>query len=340
MGETHSKRIGSSVKYNKYSDIFVTEAILKYILKVRGTINYPPFLTKEKLQKIKKTDSKLFNEALRHYKLFKPQTTDSIEAILEGIFYPIEQLCQFSESQLKKIIEERNIIGTSEHDVMLWQIKKNIDSESQCKTFAQTFEYYASSGFGDINRFLREIGGLPDNFLYALIGGHVKNIKLLYCIYQLDNIIKEPNTYGDNKTIYYRGIKKPTLIVIEKAMKNDKEVHDKLNEESFMIQLNEPGFSSITTDINVAKKFVETDEGYNCCILRFTLPANIKCVDKTKENQSEQESIIERNIIYSNFTKHDKIDGVHVIDCRIQKFTYPLTDIYSGVKNNIVEFYT
>jgi hypothetical protein len=333
MGGIESKRLGQ-FKFEKNSDIFGTNIIKEKINKIRGVENYPPYFTKKMLIELEKNDLKLFNKYYQQYKLFRPTTKNKVDAILEGIFYPMEQLCNLSDEELYQLLVDREIEEMSEEGLIKYQVSKTINPESQCKTFEDTYSFYSATGHKDINDFIRGISkDLPENFFYPLVGGNRSNIRLLYCIHQMDNMIKNSNKFGDGKTIYYKGIRPPTLIVIESSMKDKKTVKD--GDIDFQLLLNDVGFGSVTTDINIAKNFVK---GYNCCILMFSIPENIRIVDKTTETH-EQETILERNIIYSSFVKRKTIEDTFVIECSIRKFSYPLLDIYNGKNNKIVEFY-
>jgi hypothetical protein len=333
MGSVESKRIGV-LKYETYSDIFETEMIKKKIKNIRDTSVYPPYLTKNDLIETEKNDLRKFNEYFKKFKLFKPTSINRVDAILEGIFYPMEQLVQFSDNELYQLLVDRKIEEMSEEALIKYQVSKIIDGESECKTFEKTYDFYSSTGYQDINVYIREkTKGLPENFFYPLVGGNRKNIRLLYCIYQLDSFIKLSNKFGDGKTIYYRGITPPTLIVLQSCMENNKNVKD--GKLDFELSLNDIGFSSITTDINIAKNFTKD---YNCCILMFTIPKNIRYGDYSSKTH-EKELILERNILYSEFEKKMKFDGIFIIECSIRKIPYRLLDIYNGNTNKIVEFY-
>jgi hypothetical protein len=336
MGNLETKRLHEDKKYDNISDIYGTDLLKQKIINIRESSEYPPYLTKDMLLSLKENDDKLYKQYVSKYRILKSKTIDEIDKILESIFYPIEQLCQLSDENLFKLLKDRNISEMTEEALIKWQVEKIISTESQCATFQKTYEYYSSTGYIDINTFLRyKSNGLPDKFFYPLVGGKRCNIRLLYCVYQLDTLIINSNKFGDGKTIYYRGIKPSSIIAIESIIENEKKIDENLKKSDFKFQLTDYGFSSITKNIDIARRFVKT--GY-CCILMFIVPENIRYTDKSDET-SEQELVMERNIVYYNFLKKGQRDGVFIIECEIYKEPYFLNRIYNGKRNKIVEAY-
>jgi hypothetical protein len=84
---------------------------------------------------------------------------------------------------------------------------------------------------------------------------------------------------------------------------------------------NEKGFSSCTTDIDIATKNYSND---GCCTLSFILPTNIDAyIYKYKGKYTEDEYILRRNIEYFNIEYIKTYNGVKIYSCNIRPYKLP-----------------
>jgi len=244
-------------------------------------------------------------------------------------FFPLEQLCSLEEDELKQIINIRNIEidgnKTLEENIFDWQIHK-LTMKRWCNNFDNLYSYYKGSGYQDINEYLRKNNrNLPSN-IYPLIGGKNLNVQILYCIYQLDKYISRDGLFGDSDTFFYRGIKPAELIVVKNCLKTSNIASRKIkkNEKCFISGIYDNAFISASKKIDKAANFVTHPE-FNCCILRFRIPTDIKYLDKDyeeygdfKDIEGESEIIIQRNIWFSDFKYYDLYKNIYIIDCEIE----------------------
>lgn len=252
-------------------------------------------------------------------------------------FYPLEQLCFFTYDNLIKLCEDRkieiDINKPLEINILDYQINKIVFGSKRCETLEDAYEYYVGAGFVDMNTFLRRNDiSLPYNF-YPLIAGDSnkgssvgKNVSILNCIYRLDNYIEKYGEFGDDETFVYRGLTPPELVVVEHSLENDKKIR-KHGEIYFREGLSGKAFTSSSKSIKEASRFV-CKEGYDCCLLKFKIPSDIKFLDKSKYT-TEEEYIIQRDIIFLNFEKIGKDENdVYIIECRIKPVPTKLEEFY------------
>lgn len=285
--------------------------------------NYKDVFEKDHIEDIKK---------IREGFEYKPFDSENINN-----FYALEQLCCIESEDLLKLCKKRNIKVDDdkplEQKILDWQIEMKTKKWS-CKTFQETYYYYKGSGYGDLNRFLRNTS-LPFNF-YPLIAGD--NTHILHCIYQLDNFIEKDGIYGDYNKYVYRGITPPELIILKRSMKKNNDKKVKTGKEIYFESLlMGNGFVSTSKNIKTALTIVKNqNDEYNCCILKFKIPKEIKFLDIDTESD-EAEIIIQRNIIFKQFNKlgYDKIQNMYVIECQIYPFDPDIKRFYKD--NSILD---
>jgi len=150
----------------------------------------------------------------------------------------------------------------------------------------ESLKYYKEDGYREINDFLRDIRN-TDTMLKSLPDGKYKKYeKIKKHISNIDSLFKNENYKYNDKKILYRGFSP----YYGKETKTD-----------------EYGYGSTTKNIDVALSFTSQ----NCCILEFYLPENVKGIDMSKTNISndsyeedyEEEVLLERNIQFTNIKK-------------------------------------
>jgi hypothetical protein len=175
---------------------------------------------------------------------------------------------------------------------------------SESKELLDSLEYYKigkpqqGMGYIKINKALRSENIDPDVYK------HIQNI---------DNAM----TTGSIDTIwYYKGI-------------NSKLIIEKIEDDKYSSIIKELGFTSITPNPLVAKKFI--DQQSSCCLLKFIIPPNVKRY--VYNDWWEEETLLQRNLQFFILKNgmDEEIEGIKVYTAII----IPMTN-HQSITTNIV----
>lgn len=158
----------------------------------------------------------------------------------------------------------------------------------------KSLKFYQGTGYGVINKTLRD-HNITDDFIKE----NFKKDEIINHIHNINNEILKSGK--QEKITLYRGF---SFI--------DFDTYTSLIEK---------GFSSCTTNINVATKNY-TNNG--CCVLVFTLASDIDAyVFEYEGKYKEDEYLLRRNIEFFNISFLKKYNGVKIYTCNIRPYKLP-----------------
>lgn len=162
-----------------------------------------------------------------------------------------------------------------------------------------SLKFYQGTGYGVINRFLREYDISDEKINDKSIHKHEYVLEHIY------NIKQSIDEYGKRHMKEYKDIEvyRGTTFNIQSLINGAG--------NAFI----EKGFCSVSTNINIALNFT----GETCCILTFVLPEIYAYKFDYKGNYREDEYLLERNLEFYDIQYSHTYNKKKVYTCKVRR---------------------